>query len=53
MNLSATLKQALANAVSERKRQKWIEENKTGIEALNGFINEAGLFSDDERFRVS
>lgn len=52
INLSATLEQALADAVQQRRRQKWLENNKAGIVALNEFIEETGLFSDDERFKV-
>ena len=51
INLSATLEQALADVVQQRRRQKWLENNKAGIAALNEFIEETGLFSDDERFK--
>lgn len=52
LNVSAISNQALEVAVKERKRERWIAENRAGIEALNRFVEEAGLFSDDENFRV-
>lgn len=52
LNVSAISNQALEVAVKERKRERWIAENRPGIEALNRFVEEAGLFSDDENFRV-
>lgn len=52
LNVSAISNQALEVAVKERKRERWIAENRAGIEALNSFVEEAGLFSDDENFGV-
>jgi antitoxin CcdA len=52
INLSATLDRALADAITHCKRQNWIEENKAGIEALNAFMDDVGLFSDDEKYQV-
>lgn len=52
LNVSAISNQALEVAVKERKRERWIAENRVSIEALNSFVEEAGLFSDDENFRV-
>lgn len=52
LNVSAISNQALEVAVKERKRERWIAENRAGIEALNSFVAEAGLFSDDENFGV-
>ncbi|MBS8568825.1 type II toxin-antitoxin system CcdA family antitoxin, partial [Escherichia coli] len=43
---------ALEKAVRERKRERWIEENRAGIEALNRFVEDTGIFSDDENFGV-
>ncbi|EQA1624926.1 type II toxin-antitoxin system CcdA family antitoxin [Enterobacter asburiae] len=52
LNVSAISNRALEMAVRERRRERWIEENRAGIEALNSFVEEAGLFSDDDNFRV-
>ncbi|WP_420074016.1 type II toxin-antitoxin system CcdA family antitoxin [Yersinia sp. 2544 StPb PI] len=52
LNLSATLNQALELAVKERQRDRWLTENRAGLEALNGFVEENGLFSDDSEFGV-
>lgn len=52
LNLSATLNLALEKAVKERQREQWLAENRAGLEALNGFIEEKGLFTDDDDFRV-
>lgn len=50
LNISSISNQALEVAVKECKCERWIYENKAGIDALNGFIEEHGLFSDDESF---
>lgn len=52
LNISAISNQALETAVMERKRERWVAENLAGIEALNRFVEEAGMFSDDENFAV-
>jgi len=52
LNLSATLNIALELAVKKRQRERWLEENKAGLKALNGFVEEHGLFTDDDDFRV-
>lgn len=52
LNLSATLNSALEKAVKERQRERWLVENRAGLDALNGFIEENGLFADDDDFRI-
>jgi antitoxin CcdA len=52
LNVSAISNKALEKAVRERKRERWIEENRAGIEALNRFVEDTGIFSDDENFGV-
>lgn len=52
LNISAISNQALEVAVRKRKRERWIAENRAGIAALNSFVEETGIFSDDENFGV-
>lgn len=52
LNVSAISNQALEVVVRERKRERWIAENRAGIEALNSFVEKNGIFSDDENFGV-
>jgi len=52
LNLSATLNQALEAVIKTRQRERWIADNRAGLEALNRFIEENGIFSDDDRFGV-
>ncbi|MGL5954483.1 MAG: type II toxin-antitoxin system CcdA family antitoxin [Providencia rustigianii] len=52
LNISAISNRALEVAVRECKRERWVAENRSGIEALNSFVEETGLFSDDETFGV-
>ncbi|CND13468.1 gyrase inhibitor antitoxin [Yersinia intermedia] len=52
LNLSTTLNQALELAVKEGQRDRWLKDNRAGLEALNGFVDENGLFSDDSEFGV-
>ena len=49
INLSATLEQALAAAVRERRRAQWLAQNKTAIEAYNDHVEQHGVFSDGLR----
>ncbi|MCO7049339.1 type II toxin-antitoxin system CcdA family antitoxin [Proteus terrae] len=52
INLSATLDQMLSDAIREKKREQWKAENKSGIQALNEFEQEMGLFTDDDEYGV-
>lgn len=49
INLSATLEQALADAVVNETRGKWLDENKSAIEAYNQLVEVQGVFSDGNR----
>ncbi len=49
INLSATLEQALAEAVRQKQRQRWLAENKAAIEAYNEHVETHGVFSDGLR----
>lgn len=49
INLSATLENALADALKAKKREIWKEENKEAINAYNENVSEYGVFSDEIR----
>jgi antitoxin CcdA len=49
INLSATLENALADALKTRKQEIWKEENKEAINSYNKHVTEFGLFSDGIR----
>jgi len=49
INLSATLEHALAEAICEKQRQQWLEENRQSIEDYNQRIEAEGCFSDSLR----
>lgn len=49
INLSATLEQALTQAVRERQREKWLAENRSAIDAYNATVESNGVFSDGMR----
>ncbi|BAN46381.1 type II toxin-antitoxin system CcdA family antitoxin [Metapseudomonas resinovorans] len=49
INLSATLEQALADALKARQRELWLEENRTAMAAYNEKVEAEGVFSDDVR----
>ncbi|WP_066748521.1 type II toxin-antitoxin system CcdA family antitoxin [Proteus myxofaciens] len=52
INLSATLDHMLSDAIREKKQEIWKTENKKGIQALNEFEQEVGLFTDDDEYGV-
>ncbi len=49
INLSATLEQALAEALRKKQREQWLDENRKAIHAYNEHVEAHGLFSDDLR----
>ncbi|MCP5322332.1 MAG: type II toxin-antitoxin system CcdA family antitoxin [Pseudomonadales bacterium] len=49
INLSATLEQALANALREKQKAKWLADNKASIDAYNDHVEKHGVFSDGLR----
>ncbi len=49
INLSATLENALADALKAKKIDLWKEENREAIISYNKKIEEIGLFSDEIR----
>jgi antitoxin CcdA len=49
INLSATLEQALVEAVKQNQRKEWLEENRKAINAYNEHVEAHGVFSDDLR----
>jgi antitoxin CcdA len=49
INLSATLEQALAEALKKKQREQWLAENQKAINAYNEHVEAQGVFSDDLR----
>lgn len=49
INLSATLEQALTEAIRQRARDQWVAENQAAIEAYNEHVDMRGVFSDGLR----
>ncbi|ELH8610906.1 TPA: type II toxin-antitoxin system CcdA family antitoxin [Enterobacter kobei] len=49
INVSALLTRTLENEIRRLEAQRWKEENREGIEALNRFIEENGSFADQVR----
>jgi antitoxin CcdA len=49
INLSATLEQALIEALRKRQRDQWIAENQAAIDAYNEHMDKHGVFSDGLR----
>jgi antitoxin CcdA len=49
INLSATLEQALVEAIKKRFRDQWVAENRVAIKAYNEHVEKHGVFSDGLR----
>ncbi|HSS79205.1 MAG TPA: type II toxin-antitoxin system CcdA family antitoxin [Thermoanaerobaculia bacterium] len=49
INPSATLEDALADEISKRNREIWLEENREAIETYNELVAKHGVFSDGVR----
>jgi antitoxin CcdA len=49
INISAVLESALEEALKQKKRKEWIEENSESMDGYNKVINDFGIFSDGIR----
>jgi antitoxin CcdA len=49
INLSATLEDALSDAVRRKERERWLAENQAAIAAYNERVEADGVFSDGLR----
>lgn len=49
INLSATLESALVEAIRDKQRQQWLQENRQAIEDYNQRIETEGCFSGSLR----
>lgn len=49
INLSATLEQALIEALRKKLRDQWVADNQAAIEAYNEHVDKQGVFSDGLR----
>lgn len=49
INLSATLEQALVEALRKQLSDQWAMENRAAIEAYNNRVEAQGVFSDAAR----
>ncbi|MBK9470581.1 MAG: type II toxin-antitoxin system CcdA family antitoxin [Gammaproteobacteria bacterium] len=45
INLSATLEQALIQALEQRRREEWLVRNRDAIDAYNEHVEAHGVFS--------
>jgi antitoxin CcdA len=49
INISSVLEVALANALKQKKREQWLQNNEDAITEYNDQVSQFGLFSDDMR----
>ena len=49
INLSATLEQALAEALNVARREQWLAQNRKAMGAYNEHVEAVGVFSDGLR----
>jgi len=49
INLSATLEQALIEALQKRQRDQWVAENQAAFAAYNQHVEKHGVFSNKLR----
>jgi antitoxin CcdA len=49
INLSATLEQALVEALRAKQREHWVAETQAAIDAYNEHVEKHGVFSDTLR----
>jgi antitoxin CcdA len=49
LNLSRIVEDRLRQVVKEERARRWLEENRTGFEAFERFVEKHGIFNEDER----
>jgi len=49
VNLSRELERRLEEILAERRRERWLEENREAIDAYNEHVERHGVFSDGLR----
>lgn len=49
INLSATLERALVDELRQRHSARWLEENRSAIDAYNEEVQRSGVFSEGLR----
>ena len=49
INLSAALEAALTDALRNKQRERWLNDNRQSINAYNQYIEVHGVFSDGKR----
>lgn len=49
INLSATLAAGIEQSLRQRRREAWLAQNATGIEAYNRDVDQRGTFGDTLR----
>ncbi|MGH8492464.1 MAG: type II toxin-antitoxin system CcdA family antitoxin [Moraxellaceae bacterium] len=49
INLSATLEQALTDALKTRQQEQWLSENRSAIASYNADVEKNGSFADTLR----
>jgi antitoxin CcdA len=49
LNLSSILEAALEQRLQEQARERWLKDNRAGMEAYNEHVEKHGIFSDGLR----
>lgn len=49
INLSSVLERALADALRQKKRERWLAENQEAMGAYNEHVDKHGAYGDDVR----
>lgn len=49
INLSATLEQALEEALRKRRQEQWLAQNKDAMADYNAHVEKQGVFSEGQR----
>ena len=49
INLSASLEDALVRLIKQKRREQWLDENRSALDEYNTFVEKHGVFSDGLR----
>lgn len=49
LNLSRIVEERLREVVREERARRWLEENRAGLAAFERFVDQHGIFNEDDR----
>jgi antitoxin CcdA len=49
LNVSRIVEERLREVVQQERARRWLEDNRSGLEAFERFVEKNGVFNEDDR----